>query len=157
MANEQEIDNGLKTMRIMWFSLFIPLAVYAGLTPLIAEKIHIILPQQSFATLRAALYVVSLFTLIGSRAVRKLILSAKKPVRKSVANAHAHTVEAIRKYTTAMIVSLALAEAIGIYGLVLYLLGKNQTDLYLLILLSAAAMVLHFPKRNEILAVIQAR
>jgi hypothetical protein len=32
-----------------------------------------------------------------------------------------------------VIASLAMSESIGIYGLVLFLLGKNSTDLYLLV------------------------
>jgi hypothetical protein len=43
-----------------------------------------------------------------------------------------------------------MSEAIGIYGLILFLLGKNQNDLYLLTALSAAAMTLYFPKKEEV-------
>jgi hypothetical protein len=39
-----------------------------------------------------------------------------------------------------MIVSLAMTESVGIYGLVLFFLGKNTMDLYLLIAVSAVAM-----------------
>jgi hypothetical protein len=45
-----------------------------------------------------------------------------------------------------------MSEAIGIYGLILFLLGKNQVDLYLLTALSAAAMTLYFPRREEVIS-----
>jgi hypothetical protein len=44
-----------------------------------------------------------------------------------------------------------MSEAIGLYGLVLYLLGSNQTDLYSLTVLSAAAMTLYFPRKDEVI------
>lgn len=50
-----------------------------------------------------------------------------------------------------MIVTLALSESIAIYGLVLFLIGKDPMDLYLLILISAAAMLIYRPKKEEVI------
>ena len=44
---------------------------------------------------------------------------------------------------------------IGFCGLVLFLLGKNQMDLYILIVISAAAMIAYRPKAEEITDVDQ--
>jgi hypothetical protein len=48
-----------------------------------------------------------------------------------------------------------MSESIGVYGLILFLLGKNSTDLYLLILVSAAAMVMYRPRKEEMLNLVQ--
>ena len=58
---------------------------------------------------------------------------------------------ALSKYLTAMIVSLGMSETIGIYGLVLFMLGKNTMDLYLLIFISAAAMFYYRPQKEKII------
>ena len=49
-----------------------------------------------------------------------------------------------------MMLTMGMSEAIGVYGLILYILGQQRQDLYLLTLMSAAAMLLYFPKRDEI-------
>jgi hypothetical protein len=54
------------------------------------------------------------------------------------------------EYTTAMIVSLALSESIGIYGLVLFLLGDSFQTLYIFISISALAMFFYRPKREDL-------
>ena len=59
------------------------------------------------------------------------------------------------KYSIAVIASLAMSESIGIYGLVLFLLGKNAMDLYLLVGISAAAMFYYRPKKDELLNLCQ--
>jgi len=62
----------------------------------------------------------------------------------------------LQKYSAATIVALAMSESIGVYGLILFFLGKNSTDLYLLILISAAAMVIYRPRKDEMLNLVQA-
>ncbi len=53
------------------------------------------------------------------------------------------------KYFTAVIISLALAESIGIYGLGLFFLGGGFETLYLFNVLSAIAMFFFRPKGEE--------
>ena len=52
-------------------------------------------------------------------------------------------------YAAVVIISLALSESIGIYGLVLFLLGGGFKTLYTFIAVSALAMVFYRPKREE--------
>ena len=56
----------------------------------------------------------------------------------------------IGKYTSAMLLSLALSESIGIYGLVLFFLGDSFQTLYIFIGISALGMFNYRPKREEI-------
>jgi hypothetical protein len=63
----------------------------------------------------------------------------------------------MQKYTSAVIASLVMCEGVGIYGLILFLLGKDATDLYLLLGISAAAMVYYRPKREELVNLSQER
>lgn len=54
------------------------------------------------------------------------------------------------KYAAIVIVSLAVSESIGIYGLVLFILGDAYSTLYTFILISALAMVAFRPKAAEL-------
>ena len=150
MAIEQEIAQGLRAVKIIWGAIFSSLAVYAVLGPLVGDKVTAGLPAETFTMLRAALYVVSLCTIIGARVVRRKMLSPSAPLPR-YPSAAGDAAQTVRRYTAAVVVSLALTEAVAIYGFILYILGKNQTDLYALILLAAAAMLLHAPKRSELL------
>jgi hypothetical protein len=58
---------------------------------------------------------------------------------------------AFEKYFRATLISTALSESIGIYGLVLFLLGKDWSSLYFLIIVSAIAMYYFRPKKQELL------
>ncbi len=49
-----------------------------------------------------------------------------------------------------MLLSLALSESIGIYGLVLFFLGDSFQTLYIFIGISALGMFHYRPKREEI-------
>jgi hypothetical protein len=60
-------------------------------------------------------------------------------------------------YTKATVITLALAESIGIFGLVLFFLGDSFQVLYLFIAVSAAVMFYYRPKRDELEAFITDR
>jgi hypothetical protein len=110
------------------------------------------------ATLRNVLFAVSFVTLISTRFVRKRILygAGGSTVMKAVQPSYqGDQLPALSRYTSAMIVSLAMTESIGTYGLVLFILGKNQMDLYLFILISAATMLVYRPKRDDIVSLNQ--
>ena len=53
------------------------------------------------------------------------------------------------KYSTAVIVSLALSEVIGTFGVILFFLGKDFGTLYIFIGISAVAMLIFRPKHKE--------
>jgi hypothetical protein len=103
--------------------------------------------QLVFFKLKSALYGGAFILLFIKRPVRKYIMIMKgRPGQKSGAFQRPET----QRYTTAIIISCAMSEAIGIFGLVLYLLGKNAMDLYVLIALSAVAMLQSRPKKEEL-------
>lgn len=73
-------------------------------------------------------------------------IEAKYFKRAAKTNSH----PSIVKYGTAVIVSIAISESIGIVGFVLFLLSKDFPTLYILAGISAAAMLYHRPKMIEL-------
>jgi hypothetical protein len=149
---EQELDKRLMTLRIIWFALLMSLAVYLFVGFRVGTSLQSLVNEDTFGILRTVLYAAAFAILIATRYIRKLILSGKSQVSQP-AQALEHL--ALQKYSAATIVALAMSESIGIYGLVLFFLGKNSTDLYLLILISAAAMVMYRPRKDEMLNLVQ--
>ena len=151
---EQELDKRLMTLRIIWFALLMSLAVYLFVAIQVGTKVQSSINEETLGILRTALYAMAFAILIAMRYIRKLIMSGKSQVSQS-AQALEHL--ALQKYSAATIVALAMSESIGIYGLILFFLGKNSTDLYVLILISAAAMVIYRPRKDEMLNLVQVR
>ncbi len=146
MIAEQELEKGLSILKVIWTALAVSLVMYVAAVPLLLRGSTIDFPVEAYPDLRMFMYGLAFATVVLSWFIRRMFLAGKKPSNVSHSRQH----PALQRYTTAMIVALAMSEAIGIYGLVLYLLGKNQTDLYLLTALSAAAMTLYFPRKEEV-------
>lgn len=152
MITEQELDKRLMTLRIIWFALLMSLAVYLVVAIQVGTNVQASINEETLRILRTVLYLMAVAILIATRYVRNLIMSGK-----SQASLPAQALEslALQKYSAATIVALAMSESIGVYGLILFFLGKNSTDLYLLILISAAAMVVYRPRKDEMLNLVQ--
>jgi hypothetical protein len=154
----EKINKGLLALNIIWAAMLISLFVYLFVGLYIEDSLHATMEKSVIATLRNILYVVSFITLIATRYVRKFILYGKGSSAAVSANQTPYQsgpVPVIPKYTSAMVVSLAMTESIGTYGLVLFILGQNELDLYLFILISALTMLIYRPKRDEIISLSQ--
>jgi hypothetical protein len=147
MLSGQELEKGMSMLKMIWCALVASLLIYIFIAPILLDASQVHFPVETYATLRMALYGVALMTLVATWFVRRIILTANSAPQQTKSQQH----PAIQRYITAMIIALAMSEAIGIYGLILFLLGNSQADLYLLTALSAAAMTLYFPKREEVI------
>ena len=148
MMTDQELNKGLLTLKVIWSAMLMSLAIYLFVGLQIAANVQSSMTDETFGMLKMVLYIIALAILIVTRYVRKLILSGKGQNRLPT-RATRHP--ALQTYTTATILALAMSESIGIFGLVLFFLGKNPMDLYLLILVSAAAMFMYRPSKEELL------
>jgi F0F1-type ATP synthase membrane subunit c/vacuolar-type H+-ATPase subunit K len=149
MITEQELNKGMTTLKSIWFALFASLTLYVLSAPLlIKSSAKTTFSPEAYNTLRLILFGAALATLAATWYVRKYLLSAKaaaKPAKRMPNH------PAVARYTSSMMVAMGMSESIGIYGFILYILGQNQIDLYLLTILSAAAMTLYYPKRQDII------
>jgi len=147
----EQLNKAWPIIIIIWVAMFVTLCMYLGLCHL-GVHIEINFSQDfTFEKLRSILFGVSILTLIAIHFVRKAMM------RVGNANASFHSPQnqlqhpAFGKYFTAIIVSMVLSESIGIYGLVLFMVGKDWSSLYLLIFISAFAMFYFRPKKEELL------
>lgn len=153
MLTDTELDKGLMTMNVIWFAMLFSLAVYLLVAMQIGDTIEVALEPQILDILRTVFYLLAIIILFATRPIRKLVLAGKAGATRQSTPALSHPV--LQKYVTAMMIALALSESIGIFGFILFLVGKNALDLYLLLALSAAAIVAYRPKRDELLGLAQ--
>nr|WP_320012677.1 hypothetical protein [uncultured Desulfobulbus sp.] len=148
MINDKELQRGMTITKLIWIALFCSLIIYAFIVPMLLNNAHITFSQESYRTLRLALFACAVLTLIFTWFVRKYLLAAPQGKRNNQSTQH----PAIARYLSVMMVALGMSEAIGVYGLVLFVLGRSYQDLYLLTALSAGAMLVYYPKKNEVIS-----
>ena len=153
-SSKQTVEGKLLVMWIIWGAMVISLWVYIAICFLVGDKVRqTILEGYTLVLIRNILFGISVIELIIAHFIRKLIMrkpetdpgsiSQHEPVTQDSGNMHA-------KYLRGMVVSLALCESIGIYGLVLFFLGSSFQTMYIFMIISAAGMLFHRPKREDI-------
>jgi len=147
------IDKGIQTLWVIWAAMLGSLLVYVFIChqPGIGFK-GVEESDFPLGLLRNILFGVGIATWLLAYFMRRSMLSVRagipkpKPAERMV---QWNGPPFIAKHATAVIVSLALSESIGIYGFVLFLLGDSFQTLYTFIGISALAMVFYRPKREE--------
>jgi len=152
MINDQELNKTMLTLKIIFSAIMFSLAVYMYVGLMVGKNPRTTIDADTLTTLRITLYGLSCFTLLITKPVKKFIL--KKGLKNSLRTVTSQPPE-VQKYTQAMITACALSESIGVYGLVLFMLGKQPVDLYILIALSAGAMLQYRPKKDELLGLFE--
>lgn len=152
MITDEELDKGLLKLHVIWFAMLMSLAIYVFVGLLVKTTLPTSMDENTFAVLKRILYALAVVILIITKYIKNLILNSKVQIRQTPRISR-HSV--LQKYTIAMVVTWALSESIGIYGLVLFFLGKNTMDLYVLISISAVAMAIYRPRKDEIISLDQ--
>lgn len=148
------IEKGMRTLWLIWAAMLGSLCIYVFICHQFGDKIRVNGGSNlTIGTLKNILYLVVIVTLLITYFLRKFMLSGQ--FGQSASKIHNLTFPAnpapfLPRYTTALILSQALSESIGIYGLVLFLLGDSYQTLYTFIGISALAMFYYRPKTEEI-------
>jgi F0F1-type ATP synthase membrane subunit c/vacuolar-type H+-ATPase subunit K len=147
--DDSGLDNAVKTLTVIWGSMVMSVLIYMFAIPhFIGETINIQLPPEVYQLLRTVLYVVSFGLILGARFISKYMLFGKGG---SLQTTRTTSNPALPRYTTAMIMALALSEAVAIFGLVLFLMAKDIMSLYFLGAVSILSMFMYRPSREDII------
>ncbi len=152
MITEDELNRKLSTLKVIWFGMLGALAIYVFIGLSIAKDVHVSIDKSTFGVIKTVLFLFTLVIIIITRYASRFILSGKGQSGQTTQSFEPLT---LQKYTTAIIVAWALLDCIGIFGLVLFLLGKNPMDLYLLVAISAAAMFWYRPKKEDLVNLVR--
>jgi F0F1-type ATP synthase membrane subunit c/vacuolar-type H+-ATPase subunit K len=152
MIDEQELGKEMITLKIIFSAMVFSLAVYLFVGLAVVSNAKTSMDNDALGILRAVLYGMAFIILLITKPVRKFLLTRGGLGRRPVVSFKHPEVQ---KYALAMIVASAMTEGIGIFGLVLYILGKNVLDLYILIAVSAVVMIQYRPNKYEVIGLIE--
>jgi predicted Zn finger-like uncharacterized protein len=141
--NEKEIlKDSMRTNWIIWAAMLLSLIVYVLICHLFKDDLWGVVDIGNMLNnLKYVLFAVALVEFIIIFFMRRLILTNTQSIQN---------VTATVQYTSALIISFALAESIGIYGLVLFFLGSDFETLYIFNAIAGLAMIIHRPKMDEL-------
>jgi len=154
MPGREENEKGLLILRIIWTGMLGFLFFYLILGHQLADEIG----RSASATLpldlvRNTLYGIAILTLLLIHFLRRRMTAGRSddsgPTSSSTSSISNQS-SVLAKYMSATIVSLALSESIGIYGLALIFLGDNTQALHIFIGISALAIIFYRPRRGKL-------
>lgn len=140
-TSERQLQSDLVSAGIIRAISLISLMGLLVICHIYAEKIQLGLVEQQRVIIRTVLYVVAIMTFPLMKFIRHVMLrlNQRKNSNRSVKS----------RYRLTIIVSMLVAESIGLYGLIMYVLGDSYNTLYIFIMMSALAMFLYKPNLQE--------
>jgi hypothetical protein len=149
-------DKELLVLWITWATMFGALFVYIFICHQWGDQIRrSASPGFPLDLIRTILYGITILALVLAHFLRKVILAGRNGGFRSISLKSpllSNQASFFAKYLAATIVSFALSESIGIYGLVLFFLGDSFRTLYIFIGISALAIFYFRPKTEELKA-----
>jgi uncharacterized membrane protein len=134
-SNGINVDGRYRTMLIVWFSILMSVSIMFILTFIIERRVSEGDAPMLVWVLMALGF---LFLALSFLLKRRLLAQSAKEQRLELVQ-------------SAMILAVALCEAIGMFGLLLYFVGATPYY-YLFFILSAVGILLHMPRREQLLA-----
>ncbi len=145
--SEQQLQSDLLAAGIIRAAGLMSLMALLAVCHIYADKIQLGMEEQQRIIIRSILYVVAIVTFPVMKFVRHVML------RLNQTTSSEKTPKS--RYMLTITVLMLVAESIGIYGFVMYILGDSYNTLYIFVMLSALAMFLYKPNLQEYKALVE--
>ncbi len=145
--SEQQLQPDLLLAGACRAVALVSLIVLVVICHIYSDKIQIGMEEQQRVLIRTVLYVVAITTFPLMKFMRHVLLRLNQTTKSSSTSKS--------RYMLTIAISMLVAESIGIYGFVMYLLGDSFNTLYIFTGLSALAMYLYKPKIEEYRTIIE--
>ena len=150
----KQLDTGWRVILVIWGAIFVSLGVYLAVCIIMEKELQFDLdPNFPIETIKFALFGVSFITLFVVHYLRKFLFKTNSPII-TPRQALSPQQQALGKYSVIVIITLALLDSIGIYGVVLFIMSKDTLSLYQLLIISAVAMIHFRPRKEELLNLV---
>ncbi len=147
----EAIEKGFLPILIIWGAILASLFIYIFISHMAGDQIRRPEnPEFPIDLMRNILFGLAGAELLVAYYLRKRMLRGQPEGPAPDIPLSPEQPKALARYATAVIISLAICESIGIYGLMLFLLGDEYQTLYIFIGISAIAMFFFRPKREEL-------
>jgi hypothetical protein len=153
MFDETNLRKTHKEMLIISVAMIFSLVIYAGLVEFFLGDLNLGKETSVPALFRYILMAAAAVEVILMVIIKNRILSGKakfiqQPGSKKD-SPEPKEGEFIIRLRIAHIITYALCESIAIYGLILFILGKDKTEFYAFLGVSLFLMLVHFPKYDD--------
>ena len=137
--NKEQLKKKFKLVQIIWTAMIVSLAIYAVIGSIAGDLIkkNAEIPLDMF---KNVFYIISIVELGAAYYIRKLIIKPGLKITQDTA---------VQKYFIVSLITFALSESIGLYGLVLYFLGSEIFDMYIFMIISVAALFFFQPSFDD--------
>jgi hypothetical protein len=156
MGNQVEHKQLKSDLILPWIivgMMLVMLAAYIAICHLLETQLQHPLPESQRITVRTVLYAVAIATFPLTNLIRHVQLRLNQTMPLSQSNP---INVAKSRYLVTVIVSMSLIEVVGIFGLVMFILGDDFNTLYIFTGLSALGLFLYRPKTAEYSEIIEA-
>lgn len=131
------------------------LAAYIVVCHTLGAQLQQPLPEAQRVLIRTVFYAVAIMTFPLTNLIRHIQLRLNQTMPCSQASQEPVAI-AKSRYLATVIVSMSLVEVVGIFGLIMFMLGDGFNTLYIFTGLSALGMFLYRPKTEEYSVIIDA-
>jgi len=140
-VEHEQLSADLTPHWIMVGMMFALLLMSIVICQSMGEQLQQALPENQRVIIRTVLYVIAIVTFPMTNLIRhiQLRLNQTMPGNKPAKS----------RYLLTIIVSMSLVESVGVFGLVMFMLGDDFNTLYIFTGLSALGLFLYRPKLDE--------
>jgi hypothetical protein len=149
IISKQQLQTDLLLAGIIRAMGLISLLAMVAVCHIYGQQIQLGFDEQDRVWIRSILYVVAIITFPVMKFVRHVLLRLNQTMPGDLAPKF--------RYLITIIVSMLVAESVGLYGLIMYILGDSFNTLYIFIALSALVMFLYRPQIDEYRLVVESQ
>jgi len=156
MGNQVEREQLKSDLILHWVivgTMLTMLAAYIIICHTVGEQLQQPLPEAQRVLIRTVFYAVAIVTFPLTNLIRHIQLRLNQTMPCADA---AYGNVAKSRYLVTVIVSMALVEVVGVFGLVMFVFGDGFNTLYIFTGLSALGLFLYRPKVDEYSEIIDA-
>ena len=121
--------------------MLVMLAAYIFICHYLGAELQLGYDEDQRVLIRSALYVIAIVTFPITNLLRHIMLRLNQTMPGDTPAKH--------RYFVTVLVSLSLAESIGVFGFIMFILGDGYNTLYIFSVLCALAIFLYRPKLQE--------
>ncbi|CAG1022186.1 hypothetical protein DOJK_01500 [Patescibacteria group bacterium] len=146
------LDADLKAHRLIFFIMTVMLCAYLSICLIMGKELQQPLEETTRIQIRTAFYIMAILMFPLTNLIRHIQLKLNQTMPLTSTN---YRLEAKKRYFLTVIVSAGLIESLGVLGFVLFMLGDNTNNLFILTGLSAMGLFLYRPKLEEYHTIVE--
>lgn len=158
MGNPVEREQLKSDLILPWVivgMMLVMLAAYVSICHVLGGQLQQPLPEDQRVLIRTVFYALAIMTFPLTNLIRHIQLRLNQTMPRPRAT-HDAVATAKSRYLVTVIVSMSMIEVVGIFGLIMFVLGDGFNTLYIFTGLSALGLFLYRPKEDEYAEVVAA-